>query len=834
VSDEIPDMLPIEPYLPAIRRAILEGGALVLSATPGAGKTSMVPRAVFEALAPAKVIVLEPRRIAAVSAASRIAELWGAKLGEDVGYRVRGDSLTSPRVRVEAVTPGVLIRMLQDDPALSGVGCVILDEFHERSVQADLALAFLRESRELRPELRVLAMSATIDAAEAAASLGAGFIEVPGRSFPVETRNFSPPYGRGFEAALARAALDLLDEAGGDLLVFLPGVAEISRAASEFSAAGAGPARSSRPGGDRPEAFVLHGSLPLGEQRRLLSPARGAPPRAIFATSIAETSLTVPRVRAVVDSGLARLSRYHPRAGLNRLVTEREALDRADQRRGRAGRLGPGICMRAWPASESLALRTEPELSRAELSGLVLEAALWGSRGRLDLDWLDPPPEGAWNAGKELLRELGALAADFSPTAFGRRTASLGTEPRLAALVLRGAEAGEPWTACLAAAFLSERGPSERDGHGGRDSARDIVRGLEELASGGEGGYGAIRSEALRLARSAGIHPDGSVRSASLGPLLAAAFPDRIAERTEYRGASASFRIAAGRSLRASGSLAQAPWIVALEADAGQAEGRIYSACPLGEADALAALDARAGEIAEAEWKGLEVKVTISRRVGAIVLGARQSGGLSREELAGLLASRIESAGLGFLPWEGGASEALARLRYFAAVTASVEVSLSDTALAERAMDWLGPYILTEGGPLLDGAALRKAVLALVPRELKARMDREFPDRLELASGSSRPIHYDGLGGPFVEARVQELFGLSEQPRVGGRPLVLRLLDPGGKPLQITSDLPGFWKGSWAQARKELRGRYPKHDWPEDPAVAAPSRSGMKRRGAAR
>jgi ATP-dependent helicase HrpB len=490
--------------------------------------------------------------------------------------------------------------------------------------------------------------------------------------------------------------------------------------------------------------------------------------------------------------------------------------------------------MRAWPASESLALRTEPELSRAELSGLVLEAALWGSRGRLDLDWLDPPPEGAWNAGKELLRELGALAADFSPTAFGRRMASLGTEPRLAALVLRGAEAGEPWTACLAAAFLSERGPSERDGHGGRDSARDIVRGLEELASGGEGGYGAIRSEALRLARSAGIHPDGSVRSASLGPLLAAAFPDRIAERTEYRGASASFRIAAGRSLRASGSLAQAPWIVALEADAGQAEGRIYSACPLGEADALAALDARAGEIAEAEWKGLEVKVTISRRVGAIVLGARQSGGLSREELAGLLASRIESAGLGFLPWEGGASEALARLRYFAAVTASVEVSLSDTALAERAMDWLGPYILTEGGPLLDGAALRKAVLALVPRELKARMDREFPDRLELASGSSRPIHYDGLGGPFVEARVQELFGLSEQPRVGGRPLVLRLLDPGGKPLQITSDLPGFWKGSWAQARKELRGRYPKHDWPEDPAVAAPSRSGMKRRGAAR
>ena len=406
---------------PGIANAILDGGALVLSASPGAGKTSLVPPAIAEALEARAgrraVLVMEPRRIAAVAAAARIAELWGRKLGAEVGYRVRGESRTSAGALVEAVTPGVLVRMLQGDPSLEGVGCVILDEFHERSAQADLALAFLAESRDLRreegPELRLLAMSATIDAAGSASALDAKLIEAPGHSFPIDTRNFGSTDGFGaaaargpafrLEAAIARSALALMEEAGGDVLAFLPGVAEITRAAAQFNDAVRG---SGSAGGCRPEAFVLHGSLALEEQRRLLSPPSGAPPRAVFATSIAETSLTVPRVRAVLDSGLARLSRFQPRAGLNRLVTEREAQDRADQRRGRAGRLGPGICLRFWPASESLALRTEPELSRAELSALALEAALWGSPGRLGLRWLDPPPEGAWKAGIDLLIEL--------------------------------------------------------------------------------------------------------------------------------------------------------------------------------------------------------------------------------------------------------------------------------------------------------------------------------------------------------------------------------------------------------------------------------------------
>jgi ATP-dependent helicase HrpB len=812
----VPSDLPVEPYLARIVALLEEKGSLVLAAEPGAGKTSLVPQAIAEAIAgsPArKVLVMEPRRVAAVAAAARIAELWGKKLGDEVGYRVRGESRTGQRVRVELVTPGVLLRMIQEDPGLEEVGCVVLDEFHERSAQADLAFALLAESRQLRPGLRLLAMSATIDIAKASAALGSPLLEVPGRAFPIETRHQAIPEGRGFEASIARAALELLDECGGDVLVFLPGAAEIARAAAEFSAAAGG----------RAQALVLHGSLALEEQRRVLAPPKDAPPRAIFATSVAETSLTIARVRGVVDSGLARLSRFQPRAGLNRLVTEREAQDRADQRRGRAGRTGPGICLRAWAASEPLPLRTEPELSRAELSGIVLEAALWGSGKRLDLAWLDPPPEGAWKAGQELLVGLGALGPGLVPTPFGKRMAVLGTEPRLAALVLRGLEAGAGWTACLAAALLSERG---------LPGGGDIALGLEELESGRRGDYGPALAEARRLARAAGIAAGGAPGRSGLGSLLAAAFPDRVAQRTEYRGASASFRIPAGRMLRASGPLAQSPWIVALDADAGAAEGRIYSACALGETEALAALGPQATESTEAEWKSLEVRAVKTRRAGAIVLGSCPGGRLARGELASLLASRIASEGLGILPWDGGADEALARLRCFAARTGSLDAaSLTDAALAASSAEWLGPQVLEGGGPLVDGPSLRRAVSALAPPALRAELDRALPTRLELPSGSSRPIAYGGPGGPSVEARVQELFGLSEHPRILGAPIVLRLLDPGGKPLQVTSDLPGFWKGSWAQARKELRGRYPKHEWPEDPAAAAPSRSGIKKRG---
>jgi ATP-dependent helicase HrpB len=820
--------LPIAPRLPEIVERMRSEGALVLAAEPGAGKTSLVPPALADAMRDArarKILVMEPRRIAAVGAAARIAEVWGKKLGDEVGYRVRCDSSTSRSARVEAITPGVLVRMIQDDPGLEEVACVVLDEFHERSAQADLAFALLSQSRVMRPELGLLAMSATIDVAKASAALGSSVLEVPGRSFPISTEYAGSLAENGrrdpeFPALIARLALELVERTEGDLLVFLPGTAEIGRAAAAFGDMGR-----NRPSRDRAEAAVLHGSLPLEAQRRVLSPLPGSPRRAIFTTSVAETSLTVPRVRAVLDSGLARFTRFEPRTGLNRLVTERESGDRADQRRGRAGRLGPGLCLRAWSASESLSLRAEPELFRAELSGLVLEAALWGSPRRLDLPWLEPPPEGAWSAGTELLQELGALASDLSPTAFGRRMAALGTESRLAALVLRGSEAGEAWTACLAAALLSDRGSS---------NPADLAGSIEELESGK--GAPSVLAEAGRLARLSGSRR-GRARPEALGPLLAAAYPDRIGERIEYRGTSASFRIPAGRSLRVAGSLAQSPWIIALDADAGTAEGRVYSAYALGETEVRAALATQAAEAAEVEWRGLEPRTALVRRAGAIVLGRRSAPRPGREELARLLASRIESEGLGFLPWGEGAEEELARLRYYAARRPEAAdrgldpASLSDASLASRAAEWLGPFLLVGGGPVVDGAALKRAIAALSPPGLSASLELDAPRRIELPSGSSRRIDYRGPGGAFVEARVQELFGLAEQPRVCGDALVLRLLDPGGKPLQVTSDLPGFWRGSWAEARKQLRGRYPKHEWPEDPASAAPSRSGIRKRG---
>lgn len=817
------DELPIRGFLPEITRYAKEDRALVLTAEPGAGKTSLVPQALAQALG-GKVLVMEPRRVAAVSAAARVAELWEKKLGDTVGYRVRGESHSSPRALVEAVTPGVLLRMIQSDPGLEGCACVILDEFHERSAQADLAFALLRQARELRPELCLVAMSATMDTRKAAQALRAATLEVPGRTYPIETRYAPLSQGRGFDEAIARLAFDTLCDIDGDALVFMPGQAEINRAAAKFSRLAAGRGL---------EAVALHGSLSLEAQRRVLNPTDGAPRRAIFATSIAETSLTVPRVTAVVDSGLARLERFQPRTGLNRLVTERESRDRADQRRGRAGRLGPGLCVRAWPEAEALIERAEPELSRAELSGLVLEAAIWGAPKRLDLDWLDPPPEGAWAAGTELLIELGAIERDLSVSRFGSRMATLGTEPRLAALVLRGAEEGCGWTACLAAALLSERASS---------GSNDIA---ERIADGGALPQTA-RTEAERLARAAGIAAHAPERgervdASRLGSLMAAAFPDRIGERVDFAAGIARYRIPAGRMLSVSGELALSPWIVALEADSGAAEGRIYSGCALGETEALTALEAQAAEATEAEWKGLEPKAARVRRAGAIVLNRRSLPRIETAELEKLALERVAADGLCFLPWdEGGrgesASDELERLRYFASRRPDASkrfgldpASLDEANLARSAGDWLCPR-LKSPGPIIDGQGLARAIAALVPPALRPELEREAPKRIELPSGSSKLIDYGAPGGASVEARAQEFFGLAEQPRICGAPLVLKLLDPGGKPLQVTADLPGFWRGSWAQARKELRGRYPKHEWPEDPASAAPTRSGIKKR----
>ena len=817
--------LPIEPYLPEIAARLVERGGLVLAAAPGAGKTSLVPPSLLDRIE-GRILLLEPRRVAAVAAAQRIADLIGARVGGLVGYSVRLESRSSRSTRILAMTEGILVRMLQEDPSLAGVGLVIFDEFHERSLQADLALALAREARLLRPDLKLLVMSATLDTERVAAELGLPLLSVPGRVYPVETRYTPVAEGPGFERRLADLALKLAAEIGRgegsqDLLVFLPGAAEIGRCARALSDAGA-------------PSLALHGSLPLEAQRRILAPEAAEPQRIVLATSLAETSLTVPRIGAVLDAGLARLTRFHLRTGLNRLVTERESQDRADQRRGRAGRLAPGICLRAWPESERLPLRIDAEILRAELSGLVLESWLRGARERGDLPWLDRPPAAAWEAGLELLSELGALDADGAVSPFGRRMAALGTQTRLAALALRGVELGAGWEACMAAALLSEGEAFAEAGSGG-----DLELGLERLSS-GDAALSRTAAEARRLARCLAVEPRARRPTLLLGPLLASAFPDRIGRRQETRSSgrrpdSASFKLASGRVLEARGLLAQSPWIVAVDADAGQDSGRVYSGAPIAVAEAESSLAAVVKADVRIEWRGLSYRARRVRHAGAIILSETALGLLPIEEVAQALTLRLSSEGFGILPWdEGGAGEYLGRLRWWAerrtagdstaarpAAPDSREPLRFDEAELLAATDkWLVPFVRRGPGPVIDGHSLRRGLESLLPFDLRKELDRRAPARLLLPSGSHRAISYAAGSPPLVEAPVQEFFGLDSHPLVDGLPVVLRLLSPAGRPLQVTSDLPGYWRGSWAQTRRDLRGRYPKHDWPEDPAAA--------------
>ncbi len=822
--------LPIVPFLPDIGRLLREGGALCLGAEPGAGKTSLVPPWLAGAGGvEGRIIVIEPRRIAAVSAAARIAELLGEEIGATAGYTVRLDSRAGPSTRIIAMTPGVLVRIIQDDPGLAGIGAIVFDEFHERSLQADLCLALVLEARALRSELLLLLMSATLDSERAGDHIGAGLIQVPGRAHPITTRYSPLAEGRGFEEGFAALASGLMSEAGGDVLAFLPGAAEIDRARRALSEHGV-------------PAFALHGSLPLEAQRAVISPRPGSPRRVVLATSLAETSLTVPRVVAVLDSGLARLSRFHVRTGLNRLVTERESADRAEQRRGRAGRLGPGLCLRTWSEAEALSERTEPEILRSELSALVLESALWGARRPADLPWLDPPPEAAWEAGRVLLAELGAIESSGGITVFGKRMAAMGTEPRLAALSLYGADSGLGEEACLAAAVLSE-------GETGGD--RDLGLRLEGLMSrkgDPSPADGRVIAEARRLGRAAGLRsgqgtmpgkPGPGKGKPGLGALLARAFPDRLGRRTEARAGNtktgtALFRLPSGRTLRAEGNLASEAWILALDADAGSAEGKVYAGIGLGEADALTALSPILGERLHIEWRGLGYRARSLRMAGAIVLSETALGSLPRGEIAKAFIARLEAEGLGILPWEEGDGAGprafLARLRWWTANSPSFwgreAASLGEAELLSKAGTWLGPSVGTAQDGVLDGRSLRRALEGLLDQAQRHRLEEEAPELLALPSGARRRLEYAPDRDPALETRVQELFGLKLHPRILGRPVVFRLLSPAGRPIQVTADIPGFWRSAWAEVRKELRGRYPKHSWPEDPWNAQGPKTG--------
>ncbi len=823
----------------------------MLSAEPGSGKTTLLPIALMEDFrargSGGAVLMAEPRRVAAVQAASRIASLLGEEPGARVGYAVRGERRVSRDTRILCVTEGVLLRMIQDDPSLAGYSAVVFDEFHERSVGADLSLALCLDARaSIRSDLALVLMSATLDAAalraflESATGGEPGVLEVPGAAHPVDIR-YETADRRSLIADAARSVARAFSSSTGDVLVFLPGVGEIERLRRELPNLGA-------------EVLALHGNLPLEDQRRVVrggeATARGGGRRIILSTSIAQSSLTVPGVRVVVDAGLARLSRYDPAVGMDGLFTERVSAADADQRAGRAGREDAGTCVRLWSADEPVKPAPEPEILRADLASLLLECLVWGSDPST-LPFLDPPPPGALSRARSLLKDLRLLDAEGRPNAEGRRCAALGAGPRLGAMLIRDGSA----LACACAALLSERDRS------GIEGDADIRHRIEAIAGGG-GGSWAERAlhECGRLMDSVGLKGESRLVAEieSAGDALALAYPDRVArlERNATTGkaaasAGALYRFPSGRTARLAaapgahaGTLEGAEWIVAPDVDAGQAVGVVRAAAPLGEAFIRERIIPFAEPGLDIEWKGLSPKASAYVGYGKIrVPGKAKDAEIAdaRSLFERAFIERLEAEGLSILPWNAASRSILERARWCSEAAACSDRfplrtgELDDEALASRARDWLLPYCelpssLREGflPPLISEAGLLSA-LSSVLAPARAILDREAPATLSLPSGRSVRVDYGAEGGPAVEGKVQEFFGLAEHPRSCGKPILIRLLSPAGRPVQSTRDIAGFWKSSYAEVRKDMRGRYPKHDWPEDGSTALPS-SGPKRR----
>jgi ATP-dependent helicase HrpB len=823
--------LPIGTVLDELRAALAGHRAAVLEAPPGAGKSTVVPLALLDApwLAGRRIVMLEPRRLAARAVAARMAATLGEAVGRRVGYRMRLDTRISRETRIEVVTEGILARVLQDDPALEGTGLVIFDEFHERSLAADLGLALCLDAQHnLRPDLRLLVMSATLDGAAVAGLLGgAPRITSSGRSFPVEVRHAkrSPEH---LERELIHTVRRALADGPGDALVFLPGAAEIRRVARALLE-GELPANTS--------VLPLYGELAPDAQDLALQPAAPGRRKVVLATSIAETSLTIQGVRIVVDSGLARRSRFDPASGMSRLETLPVSLASAEQRRGRAGRVEPGVCYRVYTeaAERQLAAAAPPEVAETDLAPLALDLACWGTDAAA-LAWLDPPPPAHLAQARALLADLGALDATGRVTAAGRQMARLGLHPRLAHMLL-AARGPAVRVACELAAFLAERDfartrPGERDA--------DLGKRLELLHGGAVPGLEADRGaleRARRLAAAwqreleAGGRPTGEqgVAGADPGLLLAYAYPDRIGRR---RGDGGRYLLANGRGAAFPGpdALAQHEFIVAATLDAGEREARIQLAAPITRAQLLTHFAAHIVTVDRVEWDRRESAVIArrERRLRALLLEESALPNPSAELAVAAMLAGIRELGLESLPWTHAARSLRWRIGFLRRLHASEASNpwpdLSDAALIATLEAWLAPFLagITRRDHLarLDlGAILR----ARLDRRLEQSLERLAPTHLTVPSGSRVAIDYSG-DAPSVAVRLQEMFGLTTTPLVGGHvPLTIELLSPAGRPVQVTRDLASFWARGYAEVRKELKGRYPKHYWPDDPLVAEPT-----------
>jgi ATP-dependent helicase HrpB len=815
--------LPIDAVLDDLLRTLEAHHAAVLVAPPGAGKTTRVPLALLDApwAKGKKIIVLEPRRIAARASADRMAKSLGERAGETVGYRVRFGSKISRATRIEVVTEGIFTRQILDDPELSGIAAVLFDEFHERSLDADMGLALARDAQlGLREDLRILVMSATLDGARVAKLLGeAPVVESEGRAFPVETRYLGRKADAPIERQMADAIASALRADAGSVLAFLPGAAEIRRTQTFLG---------ERVQDASIEIVPLFGALDAAVQDRAISPAPKGIRKVVLATSIAETSLTIEGVRIVVDSGLARVPRYEPDIGLTRLETVRAARAAADQRRGRAGRTEPGVCYRLWdePQTASLAPYTQPEILSADLSSLVLDLAQWGVADPAALSFLDPPPQPAWKEAKSLLSELNALDDDGRITAEGKSLRALALPPRLARMIVDSHRAGEGEAAAEIAAILTERGL-------GGDSA-DLEHRRDQFRRDRSPRASSARDLARRWASQVAASEKASQQDdLSTGLMLAYAFPDRVARN---RG-NGSFVLANGRgaAVEQTSSLARVPYIAVGEMTGTAASGRILLAAQItqDEIERHFAEHIEAVDEISFDRGAMALRARRKRALHAITLSEATLAVSPSEETARIFADGLIAAGLDRLPWSKAAKQWRDRVMFLRKAESDSWPDLTDAGLVARRDDWLVPALYDKIA-LKDISAgdLSDALMALLPWEMRARLDREAPTHFEAPTGTVLAIDYEAEQGPTIAVRLQELFGLNTHPSIaaGKVPLVLELLSPAQRPVQVTRDLPGFWRGSYSAVRSDLRGRYPRHPWPEDPASALPTRR-VKPRG---
>lgn len=820
--------LPIEEILPDLLSALNESNSVVLQAPPGAGKTTMVPLCLLglNDLDGKKILMLEPRRLAARAAARRMADLLGENVGETVGYRIRLDTKVGPKTQIEVVTEGILTRRLQEDPELRGVGVVIFDEFHERSLQTDLGLALTRQCQEiLRDDLKIVIMSATLNTERVADLLEkAPIIKSEGRQFPVETRFSEKPVKGRIEGPLANWISEIAESELGDILVFLPGAGEISRTISALSAYAKKKGISLLP---------LFGNLSQKDQDKALFPNTEGQRKIVFATDIAETSLTIEGIRIVVDAGLARSPRFDPNSGMSRLETRRVSRASADQRRGRAGRLGPGLCYRFWTLAEDRGLipHSDPEIASADLSSMALELAKWGVKDVSELAWMTEPPAGLLGQATDLLQNLGAIDTERNITPLGLKMVRLPLHPRLARMIVMADGIGGGGLACDIAALLSDRDILKTD----RDAPNSDIRSRLEILNRSRSGDNT-RPELKRLIRSADdlrrrFNAGKKASSlANVGTILAFAYPDRIGELRA--GSKTNYRLSGGRGaiLMNNDKLQSEPYLVVADLDGKGRDARIYLAAPISYKELIEQFNADV-EISERVYWDAEKERVIAleeTKIGALVLDSKRLKNPSPDSVSRALLGVVRAKSMRNLPWSEGAASIIQRVEFtrYHDQKASDWPDFSEDWLLANLEEWLLPFMAGKNSLSdLQSLKLEEILVSMLSWEQQQHLKQYAPARFAAPTGSAIRIDYSNKDSPVLAVRLQEMFGQADVPPLasGKVPVSIHLLSPARRPAQITQDLAGFWKNSYAAVKKDLKGQYPRHFWPDDPMEAEPT-----------